>query len=432
MIIFWLASVAMVAAALAFVIPPLLRATTADGPSRHQANVEIYRERIRELQLQTQSGALDIAQAAQAREELDREMLAQDAEAPAQLQGAEQALSTHPVRAIFIALALPLIAVGVYLQVGTPRLLFEETTTAAIADPTGDAQAPSIDQMVARLEQRLQSEPDDIRGWLMLGRSYSIMQRFEDARVALWEAFKRAPDNPEVMVSYAEVLTALNDGTLDGEPIELVNRALLIEADNPRALWLAGLHALNQGIPSQALSTWQKVLDSAKLDANASTQVTQAMDSVRAAIATAQGASQADDKSRDVTNNAQLTGNQASAVVPTKAAVQVNVSVSPQLRASITGAETVFVFARANNGPPMPVAVQRLTARQLPITVVLDDSTSMAPELALSRFDRVVITARVSRTGEPRAVPGDLQGVSAEVPSRGGDAVNLVIDQTVE
>jgi cytochrome c-type biogenesis protein CcmH len=281
---------------------------------------------------------------------------------------------------------------------------------------TGEANQPSVAEMVARLEQRLREQPDDVRGWLMLGRSYAIMNRNEDARAALAQALERAPEDSEVMMSYAEVLTTINEGSMEGEPIALVDRVLAVEPGNIRALWMAGVHALNQGIPSQALASWQKILDSGKLDVTASAQVTQAMDSLRSAVAQAQGSGSGNRQDKPAG----------------KAAVQVHVSLSPELRARVTGTETLFVFARASNGPPMPVAAQRLSAAQMPITVVLDDSNSMAPEMALSRFDTVVVTARISRAGTPRAAPGDLQGISAEIATRGAGPVQLVIDQQVE
>ena len=429
MIAFWLASVAMLAVALAFVIPPLLRSKSGHGPSRQQANVRIYRERVRELELQEASGTLDSVQSSLARDDLDRELLAQTTEPLTDGHDVQQPGTPHPLRAIVIAVSLPVFAVSIYLLVGSPRALFDEPASPPGAGVTAadDAAQPSVEQMVARLEQRLQAQPDDVRGWLMLGRSYSIMNRDEDARAALANALERAPDDPEVMVSYAEVLTTLNQGSLEGEPIELVNRVLAIEPDSPRALWLAGIHALNEGIPSRALLSWQKILASGKLNASASEQVVQAINSVRSANATAPA-----DATASANTHVPATNQQSADVAAGKAAVHINVSISAQLRAGITGTETLFVFARASQGPPMPVAVQRLTANQLPITVVLDDSHSMAPELAISRFDTVIVTARISRAGTPRAAPGDLQGVSAEVATRNGGPVNLLIDQRIE
>jgi cytochrome c-type biogenesis protein CcmH len=416
MMLFWLAGAAMIAAALAFVIPPLVRPAVTSSPSREQANVNIYHERRRELDLLEEAGTLDAEQATQARDELDRELLTQTGESS--IASSSVSPTARPVTAIILAVILPAFAIAIYLQVGTPRVLLEGGQDAAAEGASPNGEQLSIEAMVARLEGRLREQPDDARGWLMLGRSYAVMNQHEQARDALAKAIRLAPDDAETMVTYADTLTRLNGGSLDGEAIDLVNRALAMSPNNPRALWLAGIHALNQGIPSRALGYWQKLLDVGQLDAASQTQVADAMASVRAAVEREQTAG-----SSAAPANAEVAGD---------AEVRINVTLSPELQSRITGNETVFVFARASNGPPMPLAVERLTVSQLPITVVLKDSKSMAPEFTLSRFETVVVTARISRAGTPRAAPGDMQGISSELDTRSDEAVNLVIDQVVE
>lgn len=430
MMLFWLAGAAMIAAALAFVVPPLIRPADTRSPSRDQANVSIYHERMRELDLLEEAGTLDAEQAAQAREELDRELLTQTDESatpsssPSPCVAPSVAPTARPVAAIILAVLLPAFAVGIYLQVGTPRLLLEDEQGAAAGRAAPNAEQPSITTMVAQLEERLRAQPDDARGWLMLGRSYAVMNRHEQARDALANASRLAPDDAETMVTYADTLTRLNGGTLDGEAINLVNRALTISGNNPRALWLAGIHALNQGIPSQALEYWQKLRDIGQLDPASHAQVSEAMASVRSALEREQTA--------DNTPPTSASPAEATTPVASAAELRINVALSPELKGRISGNETVFVFARASTGPPMPLAVERLTANQLPITVVLNDSKSMAPQLKLSRFETVVVTARISRAGTPRAAPGDMQGISTELDTRSTEPVDLMIDQIVE
>ncbi|MFT5449314.1 MAG: cytochrome c-type biogenesis protein CcmH [Gammaproteobacteria bacterium] len=421
MMLFWLAGAAMIAAALAFVVPPLIRPADTRSPSRDQANVSIYHDRMRELDLLEEAGTLDTDQATQAREELDRELLTQTGESSTPSPPLSPPLSptARPVLAIILAVLLPVFAIGIYLQVGTPHLLLEGEQAAAAERASPNVEQPSVDTMVGQLEERLRAQPDDARGWLMLGRSYAVMNRHEQARDALVNAIRLAPDDPETMVTYADTLTRLNGGTLDGEAINLVNRALAAEGNNPRALWLAGIHALNQGIPSQARGYWQKLLDVGQLDPASHAQVSEAMASVRSAVEREQTADNKPPTDADTP-------------VAGAAELRINVALSPELQSSISGKETVFVFARANTGPPMPLAVERLTANQLPITVVLNDSKSMAPELMLSRFETVVVTARISRAGTPRAAPGDMQGISTELDTRSGETVDLMIDQVVE
>lgn len=427
MMLFWLAGAAMIAAALAFIVPPLIRPADTRSPSRDQANVSIYHERMRELALLEEAGTLDAEQAAQAREELDRELLTQTGESS--IPSSSPSPTARPVSAIILAVLLPVFAIGIYLQVGTPRLLLEDGQVATAERASANTGQPSIEMMVAQLEERLRAQPDDARGWLMLGRSYAVMNRHEQARDALANAIRLAPSDAEIMVAYADTLTRLNGGTLDGEAINLVNRALANDGNNPRALWLAGIHALNQGIPSRALGYWQKLLDVGQLDPASHAQVSEAMASVRSAAEREQTADNQPAASALPTD-----APPASADMPAAgtAELQINVALSPELQGRISGNETVFVFARASTGPPMPLAVERLTANQLPITVVLNDSKSMAPQLMLSRFETVVVTARISRAGTPRAAPGDMQGISTELDTRSSESVDLIIDQVVE
>lgn len=414
---FWIAVCLMIAAALAFVLPPLLGRYRQVHATHDAANLAIYQEKRSELETDRAAGLLDDAAFSAACIELDRELL-RDATAQAPRRAGDAPSSPYP--AIVIAVLVPLAATGIYLAVGAPALLLEARPPAASAGAQAQAELPrSVQEMVARLEQRLREQPDDAQGWVMLGRSYAAMNRLDEARDALEQANRRAPDDPMTLVTLAEVLAGLQGDRLDGTPITLVHRALEVAPDFPRALWLAGVHAFNEGDREAARAAWQRLLDSAELSPEAATQVREALVQARP------------DATPDATTGATPTP-AAPRPAATGAQVTVKVSLAPELAARLDGSETLFVFARAAQGPRMPLAIVRRAARELPLAVTLDDSTAMSPQMTLSSVDQVVVSARVSRSGDATPTSGDLLGTSAPLAPEPGSTVELVIDRVVQ
>jgi len=404
---FWIAVCLMIAAALAFVLPPLLGRQRRAHATHEAANLAIYQEKRAELAADRAAGLLDDAAFAAACAELDRELL-RDVSAQPPTPGAGAAASPYP--AIVIAVLVPLAATGIYLAVGTPALLLEDRAAPANAR-AGLPQ--SVQEMVARLEQRLREQPQDTQGWVMLGRSYAALNRLDEARAALEQANRQAPDDPMTLVMLAEVRAGQQGERLDGTPIALVRRALEVAPDFPRALWLAGVHAFNAGRPGEAVTLWQRLLDTAELGPEAAAQVREALAQAGSEAAPAPAAPSAAAPAGD-------------------AQVTVRVRLAPELAARLDGSETLFVFARAAQGPRMPLAIARRAARELPLAVTLDDSMAMTPQLTLSSFDQVVISARVSRSGNATPASGDLLGSSAPLAPAPGSTVDVVIDTVVQ
>jgi cytochrome c-type biogenesis protein CcmH len=418
MVGFWISASVMIAAALAFLLPPLIGRVRAPDVSRDAVNLAIYRERRQELDAQRDAGTLDAAAFADALAELDRELL-HDVGTPEQAEAAPQARSPYP--AIAVAVLLPLAAFGLYLQLGTPEALVEQARatasagggrTAGTSTASGSELPHSLEEMVAGLARRLAGNPDDPEGWLMLGRSYAAMNRLEDARAALEESDRRRPDHPMTLVALAEVIAGGQGNRLDGEPARLVERALAIDPNFARALWLAGVDAFNRGDRGRAAELWQRLLAVPDLSPEAATRV-------REALAQTGTPPQAD----TATAPPAATGG---------ATVTVNVSLDPALAARIEGGETLFVFARAANGPRMPLAIARLSAADLPARVTLDESMAMAPQMNLATFEQVVVGARISRSGNATPSSGDLEGSSNPVAPAQAPEVSITIDRVVQ
>jgi len=240
----------------AFILPPLWLGLRAPRPKaeRKEANLAIFRDQLRELEAEKSEGMLAAADFEQARRELQRRLLEEvEPEAVTQAAAANHAPSRKT--AIAILLLLPVLALLGYGVLGRPQAL----------DPMQTAARPKvspeqINAMVAKLAERMQANPDDMQGWLMLARSYKTMGRYEDAAAAYGKAEKVINDDPELLASYAETLAMASGTGLKGKPAQLIARALKLDPKQPHALFLAGAAAMEAGDKKQAIAYWEALL----------------------------------------------------------------------------------------------------------------------------------------------------------------------------
>jgi cytochrome c-type biogenesis protein CcmH len=383
------------------VLRPLLARKRAAAPSRTAANVAIYRDQLRELEADRAAGTLAGEDYERARAELEARAL-QDAGEP---EGAPPRPGGRRA-AWALAAAVPIATVAVYFVVGAPSAIVREAEQRAEQQVT----ATQVEAMVERLAARLRENPEDVAGWKLLGRSYGVMGRYADAADAYARAAMRAPRDAQLLADLADVLAMARGQSLQGEPEQLVLRALEIEPGNLKALALAGSAAFERKDFAAAASYWERMLAHVQ-----------------------PGSEDARSIAQNVAEARSLAGEKPSVRKETQAgaaAVRGTVSLAPKLKGQAAPDDTVFVFARAAEGPPMPLAVARVRVRDLPYRFVLDDSMAMSPAMKLSAFPRVVVAARVSKSGTATAQPGDLQGASAPVSNDDG-AVNVVIDSLV-
>jgi cytochrome c-type biogenesis protein CcmH len=244
----------------------------------------------------------------------------------------------------------------------------------------------------------------------MLGRSYSVLDRFPEAAEAYANAVKRAPPDAQLLADYADALAMAQGRRLQGEPERLIAKALAIDPRNVKALALAGTAAFENKDFKGAIVQWRKILDIVPADSDMA-------NSIRDSIADAE----------------QLAGGPVAAptapakpVAAAPATVSGTVRLDPKLAKRVAPGDTVFIFARAVDGPRVPLAVTRREVRELPSTFTLDDRMAMAPGMNLSAHARVVVGARVSKSGQPGPQPGDFEGLSAPV-NVGATGVNVVI-----
>lgn len=308
---------------------------------------------------------------------------------------------------LFLAVALPLAAVLIYREVGEPRALDPKALVAAESDMTA---APDLATAIVGLEQRLAGQPDDAEGLRLLARGYQQLQRFGDARDALAKVRALMPDDLDVQVEYAEALAlASASRRFEGESDALLADVLGKNPDHQRALWLSGIAAVQRDDKPAALSHWQRLLPLLPADS-----------SVYAAVA-----EQIRGLGGDVPVSAPVEAASASAL-------RVSVRVADALKDRVAATDSVYVFARAADGPKMPLAIQRFAASELPKDIVLDDSMGMMPTLKLSQVPRLVVGARISKSGDATPRSGDFETLSPAFDrNTRTDPIELVIADVV-
>jgi len=392
MIPFWAIGGALAALALLLVLRPLLARRDGERVSRKAANIAIYRDQLRELDADLAAGKLAQADHQRARAELESRLL-EDVDA------AEDAAPRCGGRGVgvLVGVAVPACALAIYLFIGSPRAV----------DPRGDHNAggaAQIETMVERLAARLRENPDDADGWKMLGRSYAVLGRFPESVKAYATAVGLAPRDAQLLADFADALAMARGRNLQGEPEQLVQRALKIDPKNLKALALAGTVAFERKEFKLAADYWQRMLPLVPPDSEDARSIRE-----------------------NVTEAQELAGASPLARRP---GVRGTVRISPKLRDKLAPGDTVYIYARAAGGAAMPLAVLRRSARELPLDYALDDSMAMAPGMAISSHPRLVISARVSRSGNAKPEPGDLQGASKPV-ANDATGVNVVIDAVV-
>ena len=310
--------------------------------------------------------------------------------------------ATPPARvlAALLVVAMPLAALLIYREIGEPRALDPQALTAR-----GDTAAatPDLASAISSLEQRLADTPDDAEGLRLLARGYQSMQRFAEARDTLAKVRELLPQDLDAQVEYAEALALAGASRrVEGEAQALIDDALSRNPDHERALWLAGISAVQREDKLQALIHWQRLLRLLPPDSEVHASVSQQIRELGAEPAPAPAVA-------DVAAGAVPA---PAATAGTSSAVQVHVTVASALAARVTATDTVYVFARAAEGPKMPIAIQRFAASELPKTISLDDSMGMMPTLKLSQQERIVIGARISKSGNATPQSGDFEVLS--------------------
>jgi len=268
MMLFWLVCALLIMIAFAFVLPTALqrneKSRRAIADERKLANIAIYRDQLSELEADLKNGIVSQDQYAQDRDEIERRLLDDTAGAAPTGKGAN---ATAPAAsrgtAYAIAFTLPLAAVIFYWQIGNPEGITGTPRVVAPAPPaesTGEPSQAQIEARVAKLAERLKTNPNDAEGWTMLARSYTEMSRFGEAAGAYAKATELRPDDADLGADYAYVSALASGRQLEGQPMEFINRALKLDPENMKALELAGLAAFQSKNYTKAVEYWERVM----------------------------------------------------------------------------------------------------------------------------------------------------------------------------
>lgn len=405
---FWISTGLLTLLVLALLCWPLLRRRSGDGASRRAINTAIYRDQLADLERDLASGALSQADYAGAREEIERRVLEDVA---ADTTPTDTAPRRLPRTALALAVTLPLAAALLYVVLGTPAAL----DPAARQGP--QASAAEIEKMVATLAARLEKDPGNLEGWAMLGRSYLVTGRLAEAAKAFDKAGPAMEASTELMLQVAELSAELNEGRIEGRGRELLQRVLKAEPQNPQALVLAGTDAFFRQQYADAVRHWEAVLAQLPPGSPDAQNLTAGIEKARSL----QGEAPAGARARAEAKPQAAAGKTVSG----------RVTLAPALAGKASPDDVVFIFARAAEGPRMPLAVVRTRVADLPQDFTLDDSMALSPEFKLSSAGTLRIEARVSKSGDATARPGDLRGESGPVQP-GASKLGIVIDTRVE
>lgn len=393
MIDFWMATGLLLLVALGFLLVPVLRGQRAQREEDRTAlNVALYQERLSELQGQQEEDVLSAMQIQSARDEAARELLADT-------EGAEKARTARLGKPwlLLAAVLVPVLGMGAYLQLGASDKV--ELSREFSQPPT------SLADMTQRLERTVQAQPDSSESLYFLARSYMAQNRPGDAAQMFERAAGLAGRPPELLGQWAQALYFASDKHFTPQVQALTDEALKADPKEVTSLGLLGIAAFETERYQAAVDYWTRLLN-----------VLPAQDPSRSALEG--GIARARENLK--------TGAKPALAASRAASIKVRVDLASALKDKVQPRDSVFVFARAVDGPPAPLAVKRITVAELPAEVELSDADAMMPQLKLSNFPQVQLVARVSRAGQPTT--GEWVGRSQPLASDSGAQQALIID----
>ena len=435
----------MLLIALAFVLVPLIRVRKGGSDfSGSVSNIAVYRSQKREIDDDFSRGAITVDERDFALSELSRRLV--DEVPDAALVVSAQTIARPWWLVVLFAVAFPLAAVLSYMSMGNLKAL-EPGATIAQAAPEGAAaatgagmggeagDAPHLSDkqilgMVDKLAEKMAQNPGDPKGWILLARSQSALGRHADAAAAYERAIKLLPKDAQLFADYADVMVMTQQGRFEGKPQALIKTALKLDPNNLKALALAGTAELRIGNRVGSLVYWNKLKGLVAKGSDDEKQVQAIIaevESGRIPLAPVESpAANAAPAPAPASSTPPQAVAPAVVAAATGASVTGKVMLAPDVAAKLAAGDTLFVFARAKEGPRMPLAVMRIPAPkagEFPVAFNLTDAMAMAPGMNISSFPQVVIEARISKSGNAQLQPGDISGISDAVKTGTRDVI---------
>ncbi|WP_455209161.1 c-type cytochrome biogenesis protein CcmI [Kaarinaea lacus] len=425
MVVFSTVAFLLIVAALLFLLPPLVqRQSSKSAVERKELNILLYKDQLAELEADLKSEAITQQQFDQAHADLERSLL-QDVAGDEEENKSVKTISGN-IAAIVVGIAVPVAAIGLYAHLGEGKDGFDPQNFRP--GMTTEGHEGTLEQQVRKLQDHLQENPDDVEGWVMLARSYYFLKQYQAAS----DAFARtvgitSESNPGLLADYADALAMASGRNMAGKPYELVKKALAIDPNHQKSLWLAATATYQAQDFKTTLDYWLKLRQQFPEGSDNYVQMTRNIAEVKQLLGMPIDEEVAVMQKAEAGVATAATGSDTAGVAAKVSGV---VSLDPSMQDKISPSDTLFVFARAASGPRMPLAIIRTSVSDLPLTFTLDDSLAMNPQMKISKFNEIIVGARISKTGNAMPQSGDLSGQSDVVPL-GSEGLQITINGVV-
>ena len=389
---FLIAAFLLLVLVLVLLLRPFIYSRKDEGTSRRQMNAAIYRDELEKLEAERIAGTINIQEYEMSHAEM-RQRLFQDT-----TEEDDRATMGSPAKTMIgICIFIILISVGLYIFLGDGVRVAQQASQKPVSQE-------AVQKMVAEFAAKMEKDPDNLKGWAMLARSYRILGQTEDAAKAYGRAGAYLDSDPELLAEYADTLATIANGNFSGKPLQLINQALKIDPNNFLALWLSGTASYTSGNYKAAVQTWEKLAK--QLPPN-----TDEARAIQGSIAEARTKG----------------GLSAPAVAVSGKDIGGVVELSVELKSKVKPGDVLMIIAR-QPGERMPVAVLRESAGEFPVRFVLNDALAMNPNQPLSQLSEVSLEVRISKTGMAKPEAGDLLS-SPQTVKVGTNQVHLIVNQ---
>ncbi len=430
---FWILIALMLLIAIVLLVYPVLKPRKVVTVAYDESNLSINDGKIKELERDVAEGRINQAAYEEAREELGRELL-RDIPGDSnddEFEASSGVIKKQPVLVVILAVLVPLISTMLYFQLGMPAA----TDAEFIASQQQPQQPASIEDLTNQLEARIEQTGGSIEDWTMLARAHKYMGDHAQAEKAFTVALEKDQNNAQLMLELAEMMALNNERMFNAEARELVLKAYALEPKDPNALWFIGVSEYQAGNFRPAIDHLLALLPTAGDDENMLKSIISMISRSHTHLVNA--GEDVPDFETMLSMSAVAETNMGSAVPAavttdvTSASVNVTISIGDEIKNKFNANDAVFIYAKAKQGPRMPLAAHRITLAELPTTVVLDDSMAMVDGLNISSFQQLVISARVTKSGTALAQSGDYIGSQNFTNKNASALVNIVIDTVV-
>ena len=394
---FFIPAFLLLALVLLLLLRPFIFSGKGEGTSRRQMNAAIYREELEKLAAEHAAGTIDAQEYEISHAEM-RQRLFQDTNE----EDDKAVMGSSKKVVIGLCLFIAILSSGLYFSLGDVLRVSQKNEQQPMTQV-------GVEKMVAEFALKMEADPTNLKGWAMLGRSYRMLGRNEDAAKSFSRAGQLINEDPELLAEYADTLVALANGNFAGKPLQLINQALKLDPNNLLALWLSGTASFNNGDYKSAVQTWEKLAQ----------QLPPGSEEART-IET----SIAEARSKGGLAGTNININTA---VANGKGVSGKIEISAELKSKVKSGDVLMVIAR-QPGERMPVAVLRVPATEFPMNFALTDALAMNPSAPISKLSDVSIEVRISKTGMAKAEAGDLIS-SVQTVKVGSNQVKLLVDQ---